>query len=104
MKGKSLTEEQIAQLERLGIDWRTPAERAWSEKYEAAASLFKTEGDIKITAGNGGETEEIARIARWVARQRTLHKQGKLSPEQAVKLNALNAKRDGSRAPAQRRE
>ena len=103
LEGKSLTEEQITQLERLGIDWRTPAERAWSEKYEAAASLFKTEGDIKTAAGSG-EAEEIARIARWVARQRTLHKQGKLSPEQAVKLNALNARRDGSRAPAQRRE
>ena len=104
LEGKSLSKEQISQLERLGIDWRTPAERAWSEKYEAAASLFKIEGDIKIAAGNGGEAEEIARIARWVARQRTLHKQGKLSQEQAVKLNALNTRQDGSRAPAQRRE
>ncbi|MCD7876429.1 MAG: hypothetical protein LUH49_05610 [Cloacibacillus porcorum] len=33
-----------------------------------------------------------------------MHKQGKLSPEQAVKLNALNARRDGGRVPAQRRE
>ena len=104
LEGKSLSKEQISQLERLGIDWRTPAERAWYEKYEAAASLFKIEGDIKIAAGNGGEAEEIARIARWVARQRTLHKQGKLSQEQAVKLNALNTRQDGSRAPAQRRE
>ena len=103
LEGKSLTEEQISQLERLGIDWRTPAERAWSEKYEAAASLLKTEGDIKTAAGSG-EAEEIARIARWVARQRRLHKQGKLSPEQAVKLNALNTRQDGGRAPAQRRE
>ena len=103
LEGKSLTEEQISQLERLGIDWRTPAERAWSEKYEAAASLFRAAGDIK-TAAESGEAEEIARIARWVARQRTLHKQGKLSPEQAVKLNALNTRQDGGRVPAQRRE
>ena len=103
LEGKRLTEEQISQLERLGIDWRTPAERAWSEKYEAAASLLRAAGDIK-TAAESGEAEEIASIARWVARQRTLHKQGKLSPEQAVKLNALNTRQDGGRVPAQRRE
>ena len=72
-------------LEELGVDWRTPAERAWSEKYEAAARLLKTK-DIS----EGDKTSESARIGQWIARQRTLRKQGKLTQKQIEMLNALN--------------
>ena len=85
LKGKSLTETQIKELEELGVDWRTPAERAWSEKYEAAARLLKTK-DVS----EGDKTSESARIGQWIARQRTLHKQGKLKQKQIEMLNALN--------------
>ena len=85
LKGKSLTETQIKELEELGVDWRTPAERAWSEKYEAAARLLKTK-DVS----EGDKTSESARIGQWIARQRTLHKQGKLTQKQIEMLNALN--------------
>ena len=85
LKGKSLTEAQIKELEELGVDWRTPAERAWSEKYEAAARLLKTK-DVS----EGDKTTESARIGQWIARQRTLRKQGKLTQKQIEMLNALN--------------
>ena len=38
---KSLTAEQIQELDALGMDWRTPAEQAWEEKYKAAAEMLE---------------------------------------------------------------
>ena len=71
------------------MDWRTASERAWAERYETAARLFKTGSDTN--AGQGGKTEERAKISQWIARQRTLHIQGKLTREQIEMLNMLNA-------------
>ena len=88
-EGKRLTKEQMRQLEELGMDWRTASERAWAERYETAARLFKTGSDTN--AGQGGKTEERAKISQWIARQRTLHIQGKLTREQIEMLNTLNA-------------
>ena len=87
-EGKRLTKEQIQQLEKLGMDWRTASERAWADKYQAASLLLKTNGDNGI--GSNDKTEEALRISQWIARQRTLHRQGKLSREQIEMLNALN--------------
>ena len=70
------------------MDWRTASERAWADKYQAASLLLKTNGDTG--AGSNDKTEEALRVSQWIARQRTLHRQGKLSREQIEMLNTLN--------------
>ncbi|MCC8179099.1 MAG: helicase associated domain-containing protein, partial [Cloacibacillus sp.] len=78
-------------------DWSIRAEPAWSEKYEAAVRLLKTKDVLE-----GDKTTESARIGQWIARQRTLRKQGKLTQEQIEMLNALNTGRNGIRPQAER--
>ena len=95
---KVLTQEQIRELESLGMDWRTPAERAWEEKYQAAAEMLLKMKQASI-ADNGGKDKRTAfnaeyppshSIRQWLVRQRSLFRQGKLSNEQVTRLNALN--------------
>ncbi|MEG2184657.1 MAG: Helicase associated domain protein [Cloacibacillus sp.] len=88
LKGKKLTNRQIQQLEELGVDWRTPFERAWCEKYKTAERLLEARGNINVA--NCCKAEDEIRIEQWMARQKILCKHGKLSREQIEKLNALN--------------
>ncbi len=98
---KSLTEEQIQELDALGMDWRTPAERAWEEKYQAATAMLEKMKLMNITAKSDGTNSKAIRTAfnaeyppshslrQWISRQKSLLRQGKLSNEQINKLHAL---------------
>lgn len=95
---KALTQSQVSELESLGMDWRTPAEKAWEEKYQAAAEMLQKMKQASMTDrdGNGKRTVFSAEyppshsIRQWLVRQRSLLRQGKLSSEQIHKLSALN--------------
>ncbi|MGN1038929.1 MAG: helicase associated domain-containing protein, partial [Mailhella sp.] len=66
-KGKSLTPEQMARLEALGMEWEASP---WEKMFRRFAS---------------GENCPV-----WLNRQRKLYREGKLSPQQIEKLEALN--------------
>ena len=96
---KVLTQEQIRELESLGMDWRTPAERAWEEKYQAAAEMLEKMRQASIADDSRGTEKRTTfsseyppshSIRQWLVRQRSLFRQGKLSNEQITRLNALN--------------
>ena len=85
---KALTQSQINELESLGMDWRTPAEKAWEEKYEAAAEMLE-----KMKRQAKKQLDEYPpshSLRQWISRQKSLLRQGKLSNEQINKLHALN--------------
>ena len=93
-----LTQSQIRELESLGMDWRTPAEKAWEEKYKAAAEMLQkmqqvsmVDSDVKEKRATfSAEYPPSHSIRQWLVRQRSLFRQGKLSSEQIHKLSALN--------------
>ena len=85
-----LTDEQVTELNALGMDWRTPNEKIWDEKYIAAAEMLE-----KIRQSNNKETIAAEyppshSLRQWLCRQRSLLKRGRLTSEQVNKLNALN--------------
>lgn len=97
---KRLTKEQIQELDALGMDWRTPAEQAWEEKYQAAAEMLEkmqrmnattdtTDSKANRTAFNA-EYPPSHSLRQWVTRQRCLLRQGRLTDEQVKKLHLLN--------------
>ena len=89
--GKALTEEQIRQLEAIGMTWEnrahTAAEKAWQEQFEEARQYFQNNGDLKIPGDFWTAKGKNLRI--WVVRQRALRKEGKLSPERIKLLTAI---------------
>lgn len=96
---RALTQSQVSELESLGMDWRTPAEKAWEEKYQAAAEMLQkmqqasmADSDVKEKRTTfSAEYPPSHSIRQWLVRQRSLFRQGKLSSEQISKLSALNA-------------
>ena len=97
---KSLTLEQIQELNALGMDWRTPAERAWEEKYQAAAAMLEKMKQMSAAADSkesrhlfNSEYPPSHSLRQWISRQKSLLRQGKLTNEQINKLHALNVVR-----------
>lgn len=87
---KSLTQEQIRELNALGMDWRTPAERAWEEKYVAAAAMLEKMKQAENKTYTKAEYPPSHSLRQWISRQKSLLRQGKLTNEQIRKLSALN--------------
>ena len=87
---KSLTDEQIHELNALGMDWRTPAERAWEEKYVAVAEMLEKMKQAENKTYTRAEYPPSHSLRQWISRQKSLLRQGKLTNEQVNKLHALN--------------
>ena len=87
---KSLTKEQIHELNALGMDWRTPAERAWEEKYQAATEMLEKMKQAENKTYTKAEYPPSHSLRQWISRQKSLLRQGKLTSEQINKLHALN--------------
>ena len=90
IKGESLSQQQIAELEAAGIDWLTPNERKWENNYQVAQRLYQETGSINVPYKY--TTEENVCIGRWLAVQKRYCAAGKLTHEQIDKLNALEIK------------
>ena len=81
------------------MDWRTPAEKAWEGKYQAAAEMLQkmqqasmADSDVKEKLATfSAEYPPSHSIRQWLIRQRSLFRQGKLSSKQISKLIELNA-------------
>ena len=85
---RSLTKDQIQELNALGMDWRTPSEQAWDEKYLAASAMLEQMKNQSRTQSN--EYPPSHSLRQWISRQKSLMRQGKLTNEQINKLGALN--------------
>ena len=91
---KQLTQEQIQELNALGMDWRTPTEKAWEEKYQAAAAMLERMKQAQSEQAREKLKSEYPpshSLRQWLVRQKNLLKRGKLTGEQINKLSALNS-------------
>lgn len=84
----SLTEDKIAKLESIGMDWRTWPEIQWDKDYDLATLYFKTHGDLDVPLKY--KTESGFQLGIWINGQRKKYLQEKLTDEQITKLNQLN--------------
>lgn len=89
-KSRRLTQEQVHELEALGMDWRTPAEKAWEEKFQAAAVMLEKMKQINDKTSLNVEYPPSHSLRQWLVRQRSLLKQGKLTNDQIARLHSLN--------------
>lgn len=78
---KSIPEDQIRQLEALGMDWRSPREKSWESAFEKANKYYKQYRHLQPPAGSS--------LFVWLSRQREYRRRGKLTAEQIQKLDAL---------------
>ena len=90
-KGK-LTDEQVEQLNRIGMYWGNRNDRQWNEGYQEARRYFDAHGDLNIPAGY--VSPDGYNLGNWVKRQRyTRHNPEKscavLTEERIAKLDAI---------------
>ena len=83
----SLTGEQIRLLDAIGMDWRSPAERAWETKYEAAKAYYEAHGNLEMPKEY--KAEDGKGVRRWVQEQRKKQREGRLSREQEERLRDI---------------
>ena len=90
--GKQLTEDQIRRLEVLGKVWENRNHnrwnQAWQEQFEEAKQFYQERGHLRIPRDY--MTENGRNLGAWILRQRKLNRDGKLSPDQVGKLNAID--------------
>ena len=84
--GFSLTEDQIRELDSIGMDWRMPTEKTWDEKYNAFSAML---AEIKSDNNAAVKYPPSHPLRQWLSRQRIKQRQGKLSDEQTEKLTKL---------------
>ncbi|WP_235213317.1 DEAD/DEAH box helicase [Amycolatopsis sp. MJM2582] len=90
-KAGVLTDDQIATLDALGMNWGTYAnrERLWAESFAQAQRFHAAHGHLR--PGNGKNTsDEEAALYQWLNAQRRLFARGKLSPERVAALESLD--------------
>ena len=85
-KGKMLTQEQIDKLDAIGMIWTNRVDAAWDETLEEAKAILAESGDIPadVLSTRGYQ------LRRWLIENKRKAAKGKLSPERAKRINALN--------------
>ena len=88
LNSSTLTKEQIAKLEEIGILWDTKYEQQWNEFYEEARAFFNANNNLRIPVAYISPSG--ANLGKWISRQRTAYKNGDLSEHKIAKLNKIN--------------
>lgn len=85
--GKTLSAEQAAKLEEIGMTWRSKSEENWEARYESARQFYREHGHLHIPSGYvGGDGK---RLDLWLQRQRQAWKNGRLSGRQRELLKKI---------------
>ncbi len=83
----NLTKEKIAELESIGMDWRTWPEIQWDKAYDSALLYFKTHGNLDVPLRF--KTASGFQLGIWINEQRNRYKTDSLSKEYICRLNSL---------------
>lgn len=77
-----LTQEQIARLDRLGMDWEGKQAGQWERCYQAAAEYWKEKGSLDIPPDY--VTDSGLLLGKWVAGQRGIKDPGRIARLSAI--------------------
>jgi hypothetical protein len=86
-KDGTLSDERIALLEKIGIQWTSVKLRNWMNYYELARDYYQQHGDLNVTADY--TTPDGTRLGTWISGQRYSYQKGRLSAEQIELLNQI---------------
>ncbi len=91
-KEGTLTDEQIAKLEALDIDWTNRNDRKWQTAYEAAVRYYKAHGNLDVPTEYVDEDGIL--LGKWVSRQRyawqnPTRSSARVTPERKALLDKL---------------
>ena len=81
-----LSEERIAQLEGIGIEWDPVLVRKWMRYYELAAEYYEKHGDLNIPYDHVADGQKVG---IWISSQRESYGVGRLSEEQVRLLEGI---------------
>lgn len=65
---QSLTDEQIEQLDSIGMTWEKRGDTVWMQGYEQAKSYYDEHGNMDVTTNY--KTEDGFALGKWISRQR----------------------------------
>lgn len=89
-KKNYLTDDRIAALDQIGMEWRNPNEVRWYEAYGLAKSYYEQHGNLDMThqykAPNG------YCLGAWINQQKKKYRAGKLEEPYVSLLNQLGIK------------
>ncbi len=85
VEGK-LSEERIAQLEGIGIEWDSVLVRKWMRYYGLAAEYYSKHGDLNIPYDYAADG---MKVGIWISSQRESYGIGRLSKEQVRLLEGI---------------
>ena len=80
----NLTQERIARLDSLGMDWGDFAERRWMEGYRHLSRYLQEHGNLNIPCRY--VTEDGYALGRWLHNQRRQYAGGKEMPAEHIRL------------------
>ena len=88
----NLTEQQIARLDSIGMEWGNRDDRQWNEGYQKARRYFDAHGDLNVPVGY--VSPDGYNLGNWVKRQRyTRHNPEKscavLTEERIARLDTI---------------
>lgn len=83
-KRGTLTEDQIRNLEHIGMRWQVNAEH-WQEMFDEARAYYESHGDLKVPRSY--RTENGYNLNLWVGKMK--REKERLSEEQIAALNAI---------------
>lgn len=85
--GKRLSGEQVAQLERIGMTWRSKNEEVWEARYEDARRFFLEHGHLDVPKGCLGGSGK--RLDSWLQLQLRAWRNGELPEWKVRRLKEL---------------
>lgn len=83
----SISPEQVARLEAIGMRWSMVFEEKWLEGYRYAAAYYQEHGNLTVPATY--TAQDGYKLGKWIYNQRLRQDQNKMPAEQTEKLNAL---------------
>lgn len=85
-KGK-LLEDQISQLEEIGIKWGSYKENTWDDFYLAAQQYYNDKGNLFVSFDY--ITDDGKALGQWISNQRKKYNQSDLTDDQVRKLEDI---------------
>lgn len=91
-KEQELTDDQIARMEAIGVDWMNRNDRRWQQAYDVAKQYYEEHGNLDIPAEYVSPDGML--LGKWVSRQRYAYQypersSARVTPERKKMLDEI---------------